>query len=159
MGEDKKTDATGKQLAVYMIFVLVAAVVLYYGANKLFSKQKASSTTNVQESTQIQYEQVELQAMLDELDANAMRAAQKYQDKHIEVTGKIKSFDSDGKYITIEPCDAIKLNLDTVHCSIESDAQKTFLLEKSVGDVVTIRGKVYSIGEVLGYSMEIVEIS
>lgn len=108
---------------------------------------------------QIQYEQVDLKAMLDELDANAMRAEQKYQGKLIEITGEIRSFDSDGKYISIIPCGASKLTFDTVLCNLTDPTHKAFLLEKSVGDVVTIRGKVVTIGEVIGYSVRIAEIS
>ena len=119
----------------------------------------ATTSTQATESPQIQYEQVDLKAMLDELDANAMRAEQKYQGKLIEITGKIKSFDSDGKYISIVPCDAPKISLDFAMCYLTDPTHKAFLLEKSVGDVVTIRGKVVTIGEVIGYGVRIAEIS
>ena len=110
-------------------------------------------------SVQIQYEKVDLQAMLDELDANAMRAEDKFQGKYIEITGKINSFDSDGKYISVESCEAPMLNFDDVQCHLTDPSHKAFLLEKNVGDVVTIRGKVTSIGEIIGYHIDIIEIS
>ena len=92
-------------------------------------------------------------------NANALRAEETYQDKYIEITGEIKSFDSDGKYISIVPHDAPAGIFDSVMCYLTDPAHKTFLLEKNVGDVVTIKGKVSSIGEVLGYSIKIAEIS
>lgn len=119
----------------------------------------ATTSTQATESPQIRYEQVDLQAMLDELDSNAMRAEQKYQGKLIEITGEIRSFDSDGKYISIIPCGASKLTFDTVLCDLTDPTHKAFLLEKNVGDVVTIRGKVTTIGEVIGYHVKIAEIS
>ena len=121
------------------------------------NNQEASQNTP-SSSTTITYEKVDLQTMLDELNENALRAEQKYQGKNIEITGKIASFDSDGSYITIEATTADKWNFDTVMCYIKTQDQKSFLLEKSKGDVVTIKGKVTQIGEFLGYSLNITEI-
>lgn len=120
---------------------------------------KGGNTVNTPTSPQIHYEQVDLQGMLDELNTNALRAEEKYQDKYIEVTGKIRSFDSDGKYITIVPNDAVDWSFETVQCYLADPTHKAFLLEKNVGDVVTIKGKVSSIGEVIGYHVQIAEIS
>ena len=119
---------------------------------------KGSNTADTPTSSQGQYEQVNLQAMLDELNANALRAEEKYQDKHIEITGKIKLFDSDGKYIAIVPYDASDWSVAMVLCYLTDPTHKEFLLDKAVGDVVTIRGKVFSIGEVIGYGVRIAEI-
>lgn len=96
--------------------------------------------------------------MLDELEENALKAETKYQNKYIEVTGKIASFDSDGSYISIEPVNADAWNFDRVTCDIKNESQRNFLLEKSKGDIVTIKGKVTSIGEILGYDIDIKEI-
>ena len=161
MGNEKKTSNAERQLAAYVIFVLVAGVLLYCVAMKLFYRPQANTTPGAQgaESQQIQYKKVDLQAMLDELDANALRAEKTYQDMYIEVTGKISGFDSDGRYITIVPYDAPIWSLDSVHCSLKDPTHKAYLLEKNVGDVVTIKGKVFSIGEIQGYSVKIAEIS
>ena len=105
------------------------------------------------------YQQVDLQTMLDELEENALRAETKYQNAYVEITGKIAIIDSDGSYITIEPLTADEWNFDTVRCYIKNDTQRNFIIEKSVGDTVTIKGKVFSIGEVLGYSLNIDFIS
>lgn len=161
MDNEKKTSNAERQLAAYVIFTLVAGVLLYCVAMKLFYRPQANNTAGTQatESLQIQYKQVDLQDMLDELEANALRAEEKYQDKHIEITGKISGFDSDGSYITIVPIDASVKSLNEVQCFLKDPAHKTFLLEKNVGDVVTIKGMVSSIGEFLGYSVRIAEIS
>ncbi len=96
--------------------------------------------------------------MFEDLKSNAMKAESNYQDKYVEFSAKIKTFDSDGKYISVEPTNADEWNFETATCNIKDDAQKNLLIEKNAGDVVTIKGKVTSIGEVLGYSIEIIEV-
>lgn len=140
---------------VFAVAVSLIVIMVYRNHHKVENPGNTSATGN----TQIQYEQVNLKDMLDELDTNAMRAEEKYQDKYIEITGKIRSFDSDGKYISIVPCEAADWSINTVKCNLTDPAHKAFLLEKNVGDVVTIKGKVFSIGEIQGYSVKIAEIS
>ena len=81
-----------------------------------------------------------------------------YQNKYVEVKGNIANFDSDGSYISIEPVNADPFDFISVMCYIKNDSQLDFLLEKSVGDTVTIKGKITSVGEVLGYSIKIEEV-
>ncbi len=113
---------------------------------------------NPSENVEIVYEQVDLRTMLDELDANALKAEKTYQDKYVEVRGKIANFDSDGSYISIEPVNADGWNFTTVMCYIKNDEQLNFLLDKSVGDTVTVQGKITSVGEILGYSLNIATV-
>lgn len=120
------------------------------GASATQSKAKASTE-------EASYEKIDLNVMLDDLENNALKAEKTYQDKKIEITGKIANFDSDGSYITIEPVDG-EFTWTTVMCYIKNKAQEEFLLSKSKGDTVTIKGKIKSIGEVLGYSIDIAEV-
>lgn len=120
------------------------------------SGDNSKKPTNTEQT--ITYETVDLQKMFDDLDSNAMKAEQTYQNKYIQVTGKIANFDSDGAYISIEPVNADEWNFDTMQCCIKNDTQKQKLLNYSKGDTVTIKGKITSIGEVLGYSLDIKEI-
>ena len=123
------------------------------------SSSAAESTSYASaNTTEIVYEEVDLKKMLDDLKENALRAEKSYQNKYIIVTGKISNFDSDGSYISIEPVDADSWNFDSVTCYIKNESQLDFLLTKSVGDTVTIKGKIKSIGEVIGYSLNIDEI-
>lgn len=155
----KKVGVILFAIAGLCIVAIIAIVLMYPDSFNGGNNPNTQTSTQATEAQQIQYEKVDLQTMLDELDANAMRAEEKYQDKHIEITGKISVFDSDGKYIAIVPCDAPKLSLDSVHCNLTDPTHKTFLLEKNVGDVLTIKGKVTTIGEIMGYSVKIEEIS
>lgn len=158
MGQKKKdprriVSAILFSFAGLCIVAIIAIVIMFPDSFN------GGNTPNAPTSAQTQYEQVDLQDMLDELDTNALRAEEKYQDKYIEITGEIMNFDSDGKYISIVPCGVSKLSIDRVMCYLTDPTHKAFLLEKNVGDVVTIKGKVISIGEVLGYSVKIAEIS
>ncbi len=144
-------------------FMLLLTMVVTYGAFALGSSETtdtAQESQNIEESepTEVTYETVDLDEMLEELKSNALKAETKYQSKTIEFTGEIASFDSDGSYITVEPIGAGVWNFETVVCNIKNKEQKTYLIEKNVGDTVTIRGKVKSIGEVLGYTVDIAEV-
>ena len=115
-------------------------------------------TNNTVVEEKIEYEVVNLQTLYDELEANALKAEKNYNKKHIEFACKIASFDSDGNYIAVEPVNASDWNFITSNCYIKNDTQLDFLLEKNVDDVITIKGKVKSIGEILGYSIDIDEV-
>ena len=116
--------------------------------------EKGSSSTTVENNAD-KYTKVDLHQMLDELDENALKAEKTYNNAYIEVTGKIANFDSDGSYITIQPVNADQWNFQTVMCYIKNNEQLDYLLEKSKGDQVTIKGKIISVGEVIGYSLKI----
>ena len=110
-------------------------------------------------SSSVEYEVVEIQKMIDDLEENALKAEKTYKNKNVQVKGKIANFDSSGTYITIEAVNADEWNFDTVMCYIKNDDQLDFLMEKAVGDVVTVKGKIFSVGEILGYSININEIN
>ncbi len=118
---------------------------------------KQESTSSKVEATV--YEKTDLQTMMDDLKANALKAEKTYQNKNVEIVGNITNFDSDGDYISIEPVNADEWNFETVMCKIKNDDQLNYLLEKNTGDTVTIKGKVTSVGEVLGYTVKIEEVS
>lgn len=110
------------------------------------------------EKEEIVYESVDLQAMFDALEENAMKAEKNYQNKLLEFECKISNFDSDGQYISVEPVGASEWNFTTATCNIKNDAQRDFLIEKNVGDIITVKGKVKSIGEIIGYTLDIKEV-
>lgn len=142
----------------WVVIVIVVAAALSSGSD---SNKTATTTTEnkaPQKEEQIVYEKADLKTMFDALEANAMKAEKDYQNKHIEFECRIKNFDSDGKYIGVEPVNASEWNFTTAMCYIKNDAHRDFLIEKSAGDTITIKGKVNSIGEVLGYSIDIAEV-
>ena len=147
-----------KRVWFWILAVIVIAVIgSAGGGDEKTSAPKNNDTPAASE--EIVYEAVDLQTMFDELEGNAMKAEANYQNKYIEFQCKIQSFDSDGAYISVEPINADEWNFTTAMCYIKNDTQKEFLIQKNVDDIVTIKGKVKSIGEVMGYSIDIAEVN
>ena len=138
--------------------IIVVAVIILINAGGNSGNNSTSGNTSPNATGEIVYEAVNLQTMFDDLSNNAMKAKSQYDKKYIEFECKISNFDSDGNYISVEPANASEWNFTTAMCYIKDDSQTNFLVEKNVGDVITIKGKVKSIGEVLGYSIDISEV-
>ncbi len=158
-------------------FWVIIVIVLMALGGALGSEDSISSDNSTKESTtisqettvseekktdnkaeEISYESVDLQTMIDDLKSNALKAEKTYKNKYVEITGEISNFDSGGKYISIKT-DTDAIDFTNIMCYIKKDSQRDFLMEKSTGDTVTIKGKVISVGEVLGYSISIAEVS
>lgn len=142
----------------FWVIIVIFVIAIISGSGNNSDPSSSTSSNSKVDVVEKNYEEIDLQTMLDELNENALRAEKTYQNKNIKITGKIATFDSDGSYITIEPTNANEWNFDTVMCYIKKDSQLDYLLTKSKGDAVTIKGKVISIGEVLGYSINIDEV-
>ena len=101
----------------WAIVVIVVGAIASSGGNNSNSGEKNMTNTdnssNTTQAEQLTYEVVDLQTMFDELKSNAMKAENKYADKLVEFECKIASFDSDGKYISVEPVNAEEGNLTT----------------------------------------------
>ena len=145
---------------VVIVILIIAGGAAAGGKNETnnSSADVASSSQTDSKAETKSYEKIELQIMIDDLKANALKAENTYNNKYVEITGRITNFDSDGSYISIESVSAGDFNLDTILCNIGNKEQLDLLLENSTGDIVTIRGKVTSVGEILGYSVKIEEI-
>ena len=106
---------------------------------------------------EIVYTSCTVDEMMDMLDGNAMKAENTYNDQYVEVTGRLGNIDSDGKYISIYPIKN-QWAFIGVQCYIKTDKQKQQVMEMSIDDKVTVRGQIKSVGEVMGYSLNIIEI-
>ena len=95
---------------------------------------------------------------MDDLYSNAMKATDKYEKQYVELTGRLNVIDSSGKYISITPVDD-EFAIMGVQCYIKNDDQKTAIMDMSIGDTVIVKGKITDVGEVMGYSLDIDEIS
>lgn len=142
----------------WWVWLIIVFVIIIVGAGGTSDNDGTSSNTTSKKSEEIVYEIVDLQTMFDDLSKNAMKAETQYQKKYVEFECKISNFDSDGSYISVEPIDASEWNFTTAMCYIKNSTQKEFLVQKNVGDSITIKGRVKSIGEVFGYSIDINEV-
>lgn len=166
----KKQGGIFKWIVVaVVVFVIISAAV---GGEESDDAQKASnSPASAEQSTQskkeepqkepekeIVYTQYTVTQMMDDLNANALKAETTYKDQHVEITGRLDNVDSSGKYISLYPEDD-EWAFIGVQCNIKNDEQKQKVMEMSTGDIVTLKGKVISVGEVLGYTLDIEEIN
>lgn len=118
------------------------------------SNSKETENTPVQ----IEYTAVDIDTMEEALKNNAAAAKDTYIDKYFEITGKLSTIDSDLKYISLRSL-TDDFDLTGVQCYIKNDEQKEIVKTLSKGDTIVVKGKIKSVGEVLGYSLDITEIS
>ena len=130
---------------------------------------KSSSTNETQDSTpevkevetesepEIEYTAVDVSTMMDDLKNNAMKAEDTYNDKYLEITGRLDVIDSNGKYIGVFS-QTDKFAIVGVQCYIKDDDVKAKVMEMSKDDTVTLKVHIKNVGEVMGYSADIIEI-
>lgn len=107
---------------------------------------------------EIAYTSYSVTQMIDDLNSNALKAETTYKDQYVEITGKLNVIDSSGQYISLYPEDN-EWSFIGVQCYIKNEEQKAKVMEMSKGDIVTLKGKIKSVGEILGYSLDIDEIN
>ena len=117
-------------------------------------KKEQPAKEEVKEDPAISYTAYSVDEMMDDLNSNALKASQKYKDQYVEITGRLSNIDSSGSYISINPQND-EWAFIGVQCYIKNDEQLNKVMDMNTDDIVTIRGKVTDVGEVLGYSMNI----
>lgn len=122
------------------------------------SKPEETPKQEADPEPEIAYTAYTVTQMMDDLDKNALKAESTYKDQYVEITGRLGTIDSSGKYISLYPEDDEWAFLG-VQCYIKNEDQKAKVMEMSTDDIVTLKGKVKSVGEVLGYSLDIDEIN
>lgn len=124
-------------------------------------KSRNSETEEVETEDEkemgITYTSHTVNQMMEDLNANAMKASSIYKDQYIEITGKLKNIDSSGAYISLYSDN--EWDFIGVTCYLKNDEQREQVMNMSIGDTVTLKGKCTEVGEVLGYSLNIDSIN
>lgn len=119
---------------------------------------EAGNTENSEEET-ITYVHYNVTELFDEIDSNALRAEQNHKGEYVEIEGYVHTIDSSGKYISVG---AEEHNydylFDTIHCTVKNREQKDRITELNKYDKIVVRGKITTVGEVLGYYLDIASI-
>ena len=121
------------------------------------SAEMQPKPTSESEPEEIVYTAYSVSELMQDLDQNALKASEKYKGQFVELTGALNVIDSSGKYISIRP-EEDPFAIIGVTCYLQSEEQKSSVMELSVDDTVVVRGKIKKVGEVLGYSLDIDEI-
>lgn len=140
----------GKKQGRKIKFVVVAIIVIVI----ICVIAGSGSDNTSKEDKNITYTSYNLSEMFDQLESNSMVAEENYEDAYVKVSGKVTVIDSDGSYISIVPDDD-DFYLIGMTCYFENDKQRDVVKKKAIGDTVTVKGQIISVGEVLGYSLNI----
>ena len=165
IGEDGKTYIEKKPFYKKWWFILLVVLVVLgaisnkkEGTTKTESNQTQSSVTKEETKKEVVYEKITAKKLLDDLKNNALKAEQTHNKKEYEITGEISVIDAQGKYIGINPV-GDDFVLTGIQAYIKNDDQKQVVAELSKGDKITVKGKIKDVGEVMGYTVDIDEIS
>lgn len=169
---DKSKKHIGSWFAIIFcaLFILTGGTVLSCGgnsaddtaSNNIQTSETVIDTTPsenvvetpVSEEVVIEYQQVEANFLLTTLEENALRAENTYQDAYLEITGELSVIDSDGQYISITRTDD-EISFVNIQCDITEESQLDKVLEMNIGDKIIVKCQVTSIGEILGYMVDI----
>ena len=146
-----------------IVFILIGVIGGSQGDGTTSSSSSVGKSTSVKGEVQtkptpepITYTHYDVTELFDALKANAMKAQKIFNDQYVEIEGYLGTIDSNGKYIGLG---AGENNYDylfqEVQCYLNSDEQKNTILDMNKGDKLIVRGKIFSVGEILGYSLNI----
>lgn len=143
-----------------ILIALVVLIVIGFVATSGDDEPKSDSSGKEDSTTvseKIEYKSCSVTEMMELLDSNAAKASKTYKDKYLEITGVLDVIDSDMSYISLVGDGDFEII--GVQCYIQNEEQEEQVLEMSVGDKITLKGKCTDVGEVLGYSFDIDSIN
>ena len=112
-----------------------------------------SSTTN----STVTYSEVDASTLLSDLQTNALRAEQTYQDEYVKVKGYLVNIDSDGAYFSIDE-DTSDWDLISIMCDINTEDIRNEVSKLNINDYVEVKGQITEIGEIIGYVIDIDDV-
>lgn len=108
----------------------------------------------------VSYTHYDVTELFDALKSNAMKAQSDFKGQYVEIEGYLSVIDSDGKYIGVGAApDNYTYVLQTVHCNIKNDAQKQQIMNINTDSPIVVRGKITSVGEIMGFTLDMDSIN
>ena len=137
---------------VLTVFIILGVIGNLGGTD---TDTKAGAPAKVEEKEpEIEYTEYTVDELIKDLEKNAASAKDKYDGQYVELTGKLSSIDSDGRYFGIKPS-GTGIWFENVTCYIKKKDQKERLKEMKTGDTITVKGKITDVGEILGYDLHL----
>lgn len=143
---------------IIIIVILVIGIISSLGSNSEESKGNDINNSSNQVPENIEYIKVSKEDLDEALENNAALARETYNNKYVEVTGKLGTIDSELKYISLVSS-TDEWDLIGIHCTIKNKEQKEIVKTLTRDQEITVKGKITDVGEVLGYYLNITEIS
>lgn len=119
-------------------------------------QEEPETESQPEQSEEIKYISATVDEMYEVLKDNALKAKKTYGDQYVEVTGILGTIDSNGDYICLDEMNTA-YSFNSVECFIKNDEQLDRVLEMSSGKKYTVRVRITTVGEVLGYAGDIIE--
>ena len=156
-GKNKKPFYKNPLLIALAVIVIIIAAATS-GGDKGSGETSGGNTPAESKKPEIAYTAYDVSELMNDLDANALKAADKYKGQYVELTGKLSVIDSSGKYISILPNDG-SIRVIGVQCYLKSDEQTKAIMDCTIGDTLIVKRKITDVGEVMGYTLSIDEVS
>lgn len=146
---------------IAIIVIIVLAVIGGSGSSDSSGSTSSTATSKTAVSSSsseaaIEYTAYTVTELSEDLNSNALKAADKYKGQYVELTGRLSVIDSNGKYVSIVDS-TDEWAITGVQCYIKNDEQKQVVMDMSIGDEVVVKSKITDVGEVLGYFLDITE--
>lgn len=105
--------------------------------------------------TPIYYNAYTIAQLNADLENNAMKASEDHKGEYVAVTGRLYEIDAQGSYIVLDNPNN-PFDFKTIHCNVKRNEEvKQQIMSLRKDSIITVRGKITDVGEVLGYSMDI----
>ncbi len=121
------------------------------------ASQPAKPTDQAKPKQETTYAEADIDVLLNDAKSNAAKANKNYKGKNVKIVGgHVSNIESEGRYIVIEGAD--RFSLLHVQCYPKNKESKDAMLEVSKGQPITVYGKITDVGEIMGYSLDLVKI-
>ena len=160
-----------KKLAIVLVVLVVIGAVFGGGSDEKASsggqadKGQAEATADAgsdekQEEAEeqaepepIEYQDVSLGDLLDTLENNPLNAKKTYEGAYVRFSGVLTNIDASGDYFSLGTGE--EWSFDHIQCFIRDDETLDRVAAASMGDSLTVCGQITSVGEIMGYSMDV----
>ena len=143
----------------FIALILIVVVAVFAGGGSDEPAPAGGDTTEPKTEEQvIEYKTYDVGTLVDDLEANAMKASETYLDQYVELSGQLSVIDSSGSYFSIERTGG-EFELYSVTCYFQNDEQKQIIMDAAIGDVLTVKGQITDVGEIMGYNLDVEEIT
>ena len=101
----------------------------------------------------VEYQDVSLSDLLDTLENNPLNAKKTYEGAYVRFSGVLDNIDASGDYFSLGTGE--EWSFDHIQCFIRDDETLDRIAGASMGDTITVCGPITSVGEIMGYSMDV----
>lgn len=140
---------------IIVVLLVIGLIGSIGGSGTSKSKNNSAGSNETKSEKTIEYQACDVGTMMSELDANAASAKDKYNDQYVSITGRLSNIDSDCAYI-----DVVDQNdewaIIGVQCYTKNNDEVIAKVKQlSKDQIITVKGKIFNVGEVIGYSLNI----